>query len=63
MNIDTTDDHAATIGALADAQSLLAGTAATTITRTTQPHRGTHLGVGGRRGTNSAHTRGLGTGG
>ena len=35
----------------------------TTITPRTQPHRGTHLGVGGRRGTNSAHTRGLGTGG
>jgi hypothetical protein len=32
MNIDTTDDHAATISALADAQSLLAGTAGTTIT-------------------------------
>jgi hypothetical protein len=39
MNIDTTDDHAATIGALADAQSLLAGTAGTTITPRTQPHR------------------------
>jgi carbamate kinase len=48
----------ATIGALADAQALLAGTAGTTITPTTRPHEGTHQGVGSRRGPNSARTQG-----
>ena len=46
----TATGHPATIGALADAQALLAGTAGTTITPTTQPHTATRQGVGGRRG-------------
>ena len=58
----TATGHPATIGALADAQALLAGSAGTTITPTT-PHRGTHQAVGGRRGPTSARTRGPGTGG
>jgi carbamate kinase len=59
----TATGHPATIGALADAQALFAGTAGTTITPTTPPHRGTHQGVGGRRGLDGARTRGAGTGG
>jgi carbamate kinase len=59
----TATGHPATIGALADAQALLAATAGTTITPTTPPHRGTHQGVGGRRRPNNARTRGPGTGG
>jgi carbamate kinase len=59
----TATGHPATIGALADAQALLAGTAGSTITPTTPPHRGTHQGVGGRRGLDGARTRGAGTGG
>jgi len=59
----TATGHPATIGALADAQALLAGSAGTTITSTTPPHRGTHQGVGGGRGPNGARTRGPGTGG
>ena len=59
----TATGYPATIGALADAQALLAGTAGTTITPTTPPHRGTHQGVGGRRGLDGARTRGAGTGG
>jgi carbamate kinase len=40
----TATGHPATIGALADAQALLAGTAGTTITPTTPPHSITHPG-------------------
>ncbi len=55
--------HPATIGALADALALLAGSAGTTIIPTTQPNRDTHQGVGGRRGPAGARTRGPATGG
>jgi carbamate kinase len=55
----TATGHPATIGALADAQALLAGTAGTTITPTTT--RGTHRRVGGRRGPNSVRIRGTRT--
>lgn len=57
----TATGHPATIGALADAQALLAGTAGTTITPTTPPHKSIHQGVGGRRRPTSARTRGPGT--
>ena len=57
----TATGHPATIGALADAQALLAGSAGTTITPTTPHHRGTHQAVDGRRGPNSARIRGTRT--
>ena len=59
----TATGRPATIGALADAQALLAGTAGTTITPTTPPHRGTHQGVNGGRGPTNARTRRPATGG